>query len=229
MSEFAGFGPAPFRFLAELEGNNERPWFEANKQRYEAEIREPARAFVRAVGARLGEVTAHLAADDRKMGGSLMRIYRDTRFGKDKTPYKTNVGIQFRHAIGKDVHAPGLYVHLANDELFVGVGTWGPDAETLQKIRTRIVEHEGAWRAAVEAPGFTEVFERMGESLKRAPKGCPADHPLVDDLKRKHHIASCPLDDETAESPALVDFTMDRLQRAAPYMRFVCEAIGVPF
>lgn len=229
MSEFERFTGDAFRFLAELALSNERDWFKANQSRYESLIREPARALVRAVGARLGEVTAHLVADDRKVGGSLMRIQRDIRFSNDKSPYKTNVGIHFRHAAGKDVHAPGLYLHLSNDECFMGVGIWGPDTPTLTAIRAKIDGEQARWRGIVEAPAFTEVMRREGDALKRPPRGYAKGHPLVEDLKLKHHIALSDVPDPVAESPELVDFLIDRFKRASPYTAFVCEAAQVEF
>ncbi len=228
-ADFDHFSADAFRFLAELEGNNERTWFKANQARYESALREPARAFVRAVGARLGAVTDHLRADDRKVGGSLMRIHRDVRFSKDKSPYKNNVGVHFRHAAGKDVHAPGLYVHLANDECFVGVGIWGPPTPALNAIRAKIDAEQARWREIVEAPEFVAAFRREGETLKRPPRGYAKDHPCVEDLKRKHHIAVCDIPDAVVESPELVDFTLDQLRRAASYMGFLCEALEVAF
>ena len=127
------FTPETFRFLTELALNNSRTWFEANKARYEALVREPALAFIRGAGPHLRKISRHLVASDRKIGGSLMRVHRDVRFSRDKSPYKTNVGIQFRHEVGKDVHAPGLYVHIAPDECFLGAGVWHP--ERLRKFK----------------------------------------------------------------------------------------------
>ncbi|PIP02194.1 MAG: TIGR02453 family protein, partial [Zetaproteobacteria bacterium CG23_combo_of_CG06-09_8_20_14_all_54_7] len=101
------FTPATMAYLETLAANNNRDWFQEHKHRYEQDVREPALAFIEAVGARLPAIAPHFTADARKMGGSLMRVYRDSRFSKDKTPYKTNIGIQFRHEAGKDVHAPG--------------------------------------------------------------------------------------------------------------------------
>jgi hypothetical protein len=93
-------------FLVDLGLNNQRAWFETNKQRYEDEVRQPALAFIRAMAPHLATIAPNFVASDKTVGGSLMRVYRDTRFAKDKTPYKTNVGIHFRHSAGKDVHAP---------------------------------------------------------------------------------------------------------------------------
>ena len=107
-AEAPSFSPQLFAFLRELKQHNEREWFNANKDRYERELKEPALAFVEDLGYRLPQVAPHLTADKR----SLFRIYRDTRFSKDKTPYKTHVGIYFRHARSRDADTAGLYLHL---------------------------------------------------------------------------------------------------------------------
>ena len=111
-SEQTYFNRAFFRFLEDLKKNNQREWFQANKQRYEDEVRHPAQQFISDFGPQLHKISRHFLADPRASGGSMFRIYRDTRFAKDKSPYKTHVGIQFRHKQGKDVHAPGFYLHL---------------------------------------------------------------------------------------------------------------------
>lgn len=227
--EFEGFDPNLFQYLLELTANNNREWFKAKQARYEGLIREPARAFVRAMGGRLEAAEAHLTADDRKVGGSLMRPQRDTRFSADKTPYKTNVGVQFRHEAGKDVHAPGLYLHISLEDCFMAIGMWRPERGALNDIRAHIAEHPDRWRAIVEDPAFTARFERGGESLKRPPKGYDKDHPLIEDLKRKDHILSQPLDPELLSSPALVDELMAVFEAGRAYCAFLCEAQGLPF
>ena len=92
-----GFRPSTFKFLRELAANNNRDWFQAHKPRYESEVLEPALGFVQAMAPRLERISAHFMAVPKRTGGSLMRVYRDTRFAHDKTPYKINIGIQFRH------------------------------------------------------------------------------------------------------------------------------------
>ncbi len=217
-----------WRFLIELSQNNDRPWFQANKQRYEDHVRGPALALIRAMAPRLAEVTPSLQAIDKKVGGSLMRIYRDVRFSKDKSPYKTNVGIQFRHRAGKDVHAPGVYVHIDLDEVFMGVGLWQPDKEPLHAIRTRVAEQPDAWRAIIESPPFADgPWEQHGAALKRIPRGFDKDHPLAEELKRKSFIAVRPLDPALLESPALCDTIAEHITLMRPYMAFLCGAIGV--
>src|SRR3954471_13097812 len=185
--EEASFTPELFAFLRDLANNNDREWFTANKARYVAEVQEPALAFVEDVGVRLPELSRHFVADARTAGGSLFRIYRDVRFSKDKSPYKTHAGIQFRHARARDAHAPGYYLHLEPESVFMACGTWRPDRDTLHAIRTAIVAKPTRWQGIVGERG--DQFELGGESLKRPPAGFDGDHPLIEELKRKDFIA----------------------------------------
>ncbi|MFC1886438.1 TIGR02453 family protein [Thermodesulfobacteriota bacterium] len=107
------FSPETFIFLKELAENNNRHWFQENKRRYEEHFKGPAMCFIADFSEVLRKISRHFTADPRPVGGSLFRIYRDVRFSNDKSPYKTNAGIQFRHYQGKDVHAPGYYLHLS--------------------------------------------------------------------------------------------------------------------
>jgi uncharacterized protein (TIGR02453 family) len=227
--EFPGFEPEMMQFFGELALNNDREWFEANKQRYERVVREPALAFIRAIAPKLSKLSKHMLALDKKVGGSLMRPYRDTRFASDKTPYKTNLGVQFRHAAGKDVHAPGLYLHVNVDGVFLAAGTWHPEAAALAAIRTRIAEQPKAWVKARDDAGFKKVFELRGESLSRPPRGFAKDHPQIEDLKRKDHIAVCDLAHADLYGAKVVDRVAERFAASKPYMKFLCAALDVPF
>ncbi|MCX4245117.1 DUF2461 domain-containing protein [Paraliomyxa miuraensis] len=226
---FAGFPVDLFQFLAELALSNEREWFEPRKQRYEDSVRGPALAFIRAMGTRLPEISTHFVAIDKKVGGSLMRVHRDVRFSSDKSPYKTNVGIQFRHATGKDVHAPGLYLHLEPGQCFLAVGLWHPEPEALSKIRARILDRPDAWQRIRDDPTFRGVFELQGEALKRPPRGIDPEHPHVEDLKRKDHIAVATMDVSLVQGPTAVDEIARRFVTARDYLRFLCEAVDVAF
>lgn len=229
MTEFRSFGPALAAFLEDLRSNNERSWFTANRERYEETVREPARAFIRDMAPALAAISPHFRADDRKTGGSLMRIHRDTRFSRDKTHYKTNVGIQFRHALGRDVHAPGFYVHLEPGSAFLGAGVWRPDSGATFMIRARIGEEPEVWRGVRDAEPFRASFRLGGESLKRVPRGFAKDHPLAEDLKRKDFIAIHELPLEDALGPAFADLAAARMRDTGGFMRFLCEALDVPF
>ncbi len=222
------FSNATVQFLADLESNNDRDWFNENKDRYESVVREPALEFIRQMRPALAKISPHYEALDKKVGGSLMRVYRDTRFGADKTPYKTNIGIQFRHSGGKDVHAPGFYVHVSLRECFLGVGSWRPESDALAAMRKRIVEKPREWKSARDDKRFREFFSPSGTSLKRIPRGFSEDDPYPDDLRRKDHLSIAPMDlgDATGD---LVGFCAERFSAARPYIAFLTRAVKAPF
>lgn len=228
-TDFEGFPAETIRFLGELAGNNNRPWFQENKHRYEQWVLEPALDFISAMGPRLERVAPHFTAIPRRVGGSLMRVYRDTRFSRDKTPYKTNIGIQFRHELGKDVHAPGFYTHIDPDSCFLGVGMWHPGPGPLGMIRDRIVEDPDAWRRARDDGGFRRRFELTGDSLKRPPRGYPPEHPYLEDLKRKDFIAVARFDFDAAADAGFADRAAADFAASRPFMAFLCGALQLRF
>ncbi len=223
------FSSATFRFLEQLTGHNDKAWFEQHKNEYEDCVRTPALEYVRAMAPLLADFAPKFRADARKLGGSLMRVYRDTRFARDKTPYKTNVGIQFRHQLGKDVHAPGFYLHVAPDECFLGAGSWHPESDLLGRIRDLIAAQPARWRAARDDRDFAAHFQLVGDTLMRPPRGFAADHPEIGDLKRKDFIALCGLTRKEVTGARLGDLSAERFTAAVPFMRFLCEAAGVRY
>lgn len=216
-------------FLKQLEQNNERDWFHEHKSEYEDLIRTPALNFIDDMENDLAHLSPHFLAIAKKVGGSLMRVHRDVRFSKDKSPYKTNIGIQFRHEMGKDVHAPGFYVHIEPSECFVGVGIWRPDSNTLGKIRDAIIERDTFWLAAINDKKFKKSYELSGESLKTAPRGYDKTHPLINDLKRKDFIAISHMSDKDALSKNFKQHVVKRFAEAEPYMQFLCKALVLRF
>lgn len=228
-SVFPGFDPSLLKFLAQLKKNNNREWFSKNKERYENEVLFPALAFVSAFGPRLKKISPHFVAVPRRVGGSVMRIHRDTRFGKDKTPFKTNVGIQFRHKTGKDVHCPGFYLHLDPNECFLGAGIWHPDNTALARIRHAIDDDPIAWKKARDNKAFQKNFALQGDSLKRPPRDYSADHPLIDDLKRKDFIGVAPIGPADVCGPKFIDQVEKTLAASRPLMQFLCGALRVSF
>lgn len=223
------FTPKLFAFLRELGENNDRTWFKEHQQDYEAWIREPALEFINDVAAPLAKISPNFSADSRAVGGSLFRIQRDTRFSKDKTPYKTNTGMQFRHVLAKDVHAPGFYIHLEPGECYMGIGLWRPETKVAYAIREAIAADPTGWKRASRGKRFADVFDVTGDSLVRPPKGFHADHPLIEDLKRKDFIAGTRLTQREVTSDRFMEGFIDNARRASPFMRFLCEAVGVPF
>jgi uncharacterized protein (TIGR02453 family) len=213
-----------FSFLKELKAHNDREWFNANKARYEQSLKEPALAFIEDFGLRLPQVAPQLVADKR----SLFRIYRDTRFSKDKTPYKTHLGMYFRHADAADADTAGLYVHLEPGSVFMGAGIWHPGPQGLKRIRDRMVAKPFAWKQAVADVG-PDWSLANGESLKRPPRGYDPEHELIEDLKRKSFAVITRMTQRDATSGRFLDECERRAGGARPYLEFLSTALGVPF
>lgn len=222
------FNKATFTFLEELVENNDREWFKTNKSRYEEVVRDPALRFITDFAPRLKSLSRHFRADPRLVGGSLFRIYRDTRFSKDKSPYKTYTGIQFRHDAGKDAHAPGFYLHLEPGSIFVGVGTWRPDSASVKKIRDHLVDDPAGWGRAT-GKRFSSRFSLAGDSLKRPPKGFDPEHRLIEDLKRKDFIGVANLSQSRVVRRDFMDEFEEIAKAGVPLVRFLCRALDVPF
>jgi uncharacterized protein (TIGR02453 family) len=218
-----------FRFLEDLRKHNDRAWFAKNKERYLDVVQEPALEFVRSFGPYLRKISQHFVADDRPSGGSLFRIYRDIRFSKDKSPYKTHIGIDFRHRSGKEVHTPSFYLHLQPGGSFFAAGVWHPGQEPLTRVRAAIAAKPDRWKRAAYAKPFTSRFHLSGDELKRAPAGFLPDHPLIEDLKRKDHVCDAMLDERTVTSKDFLPTYAQLCKAASPYMAFLCQALGVPF
>ena len=223
------FSPKTFAFLRELAENNNREWFQQNKKRYEEHVKEPAIRFIIDFQPLLRKISRQFSADPRPVGGSLFRIYRDVRFSKDKRPYKTNTGIQLRHIQGKDVHAPGYYLHLDPRNLFAGLGIWHPDSKTLGKIRDAIIEDPSGWKRVVRGKPFRSRFNLSGDSLRRAPKGYDPNHPLIGDLKRKDFIGITTLTQKAVTSPEFPREFAKICKEGTSLVKFLCKAIGLPF
>ena len=226
---FQGFPKQTIEFLSALAKNNNRDWFAANKQSYENYFIAPSLAYIEAMRRPMEKFAPLLKAEPKKMGGSLMRIYKDTRFSKDKTPYKTNIGIQFRHQAGKDIHAPGFYLHIAPDEIFFGAGMWRPDAAALKSIRNFIDTNPTAWKRGFHSKKFRDAYQIYDDSLKSSPRGFAKDHVNSDDLRLKSYIGMAPLSRKQLESETFVGTTSELMRSAKPMMTTLCEAIEQPY
>jgi uncharacterized protein (TIGR02453 family) len=229
MAGQAHFNRAFFQFLDELKANNNRDWFHANKDRFQHQVQEPLLRFISDFSDPLRVVSRNFVADPRPTGGSMFRIYRDVRFAKDKSPYKTHAAAQFRHAAGRDVHAPGFYLHLEPSSVFVGAGLWHPERTVLDQIRTAIAEHPQKWTNAITKPEFTSRHQLAGESLKRPPRGYDPEHRLIEDIKRKDFICVENFSKTAACKPDFIDRVAESFQAASPLMRFLTEAVGLKY
>jgi uncharacterized protein (TIGR02453 family) len=227
MASKAYFSSRTFKFLRELKANNRREWFLGNKERYETEVRDPMLEFITVFAPRLKAISRNYVADPRPSGGSMFRIHRDTRFSPDKSPYKTQLAAHFTHAMGGDVHSPGFYLHLAPGEVFVASGIWHPDAVTASKIRLAIATQPKKWKAVIGSSNLKAKCNLDGEMLKRPPAGFAADHPMIEELKRKDFIATASFDEADACSPRFIDRFSDICETTTPLMRFLTIALDL--
>lgn len=211
-----------FVYLQDLAANNDRVWFNDNKKRYELTVKEPALDFIESFRPRLAELSPNFEANARVVGGSLFRINRDTRFAKDKTPYKTHTGLHFRHERAKDAHAPGFYLHLEPRNSFMGAGLWRPEPKVARQIREYIAEHRDRWTTVVADLG---PFALAGDSLKRPPRGFDPTDALIDDLKRKDFMVTASLTQKDITSSAFLDTFDQRCRQTLPFVAFLCDAL----
>src|SRR5262249_55693356 len=217
----ASFGPQLFSFLTDLRANNNREWFAANKQRYEEQLLEPALAFIEAFAPRLEKISPHFLADPRPSGGSLFRIYRDTRFAKDKSPYKTNLGIHFRHERAKDAHAPGYYLHIGPDEVSAGGGIWHPATDAATTIREAIVADPALWQHPTKPAAFAKKLGLGGASLNGVPPGANPAPPSAAAPRRRNSSSSARPAQSDVVTPRFIAEYARLCQAAAPLMHFL--------
>lgn len=222
---FVGFEPKAIAFLADLAEHNDRAWFQPRKADHERLLKEPMEALVAALGERFAARGIPLRADPKR---SIFRIYRDTRFSKDKSPYKTNIGASLPwvdDASGADdaVHGNGAYIHIQPGNSFAGGGMWMAERPRLEALRRAVVEEPDRVLAAIEDPGFLATFGPVSshETLKRVPPGYPADHPLADLLRYKDLTFGRGLTDDEVLSPSLPDILADDFAAAVPVFRFL--------
>jgi uncharacterized protein (TIGR02453 family) len=223
------FSHATFRFLRALARHNERVWFKAHQADYEADVREPFLQLIADLEVPLAKISPHFRADPRKVGGSLFRIQRDTRFHHNKAPYKPWAGARLFHARRREIAAPSFYLHIAPGGCFIGAGLWHPENHTLRHIRNFIVDNPATWRRVTRGRAFRNHYRFRGDTLIRAPQGFSASHPLLEDLKRKSFAAGTDFDDALACSPRLYPFVVAHYQRLAPLVDYLCAAQNLEF
>jgi len=225
----AYFTPDLLHFLSELKSHNNRDWFNANKERYEGSVRDPFLRFVADLAPRLKKISAQFVADPSPVGGSMMRIYRDTRFSKDKTPYKTAVMAHFWHSKGKEGATPAFYMRLQPGDSSVGGGIWHPEPGALKRIRRAIADDSQTWQRIKEGREFRAGCGMAGESLKRPPPGFDANHPFIEDIKRKDFATMTPLDDKRVASASIMDGVLGAFETTSPFLEFLTNAVGLKF
>ena len=223
---FTGFTREAIQFLVELRENNNRSWFQPRKEQYERLLKEPMEQLCAALAERFEQRGLPLQSDPKR---SPFRIYRDTRFSKNKDPYKTHLAASFPYVEGgadeRGAHGNGGYFNFQPGEMYVGGGCWMMDRPRLDAFRRAVVDDPQRVQAALEEPGFVAVFEgaHSHESLKRLPPGYPADHPLADMLRWKDVVFGRRLSDSEVLSPALPDTLADSFAAARPVFRLLAS------
>lgn len=225
----AYFSKGTFAFLRALARNNNRPWFHGHQAEYERQVREPFLQLIADLQAPLAKISPHMRADPRKIGGSLFRVQRDTRFASDKTPYKPWAGARLFHERRRELAAPSFYLHIAPRDCFAGGGLWHPETPTLTRIRDFLVDNPDAWKRATQGKAFRTHFAFWGEHLSRPPRGYPADHELIEDLKRKSYAAGAQFSEAVACSTELRPFAIATFKQLAPMIDYLCAALELEF
>jgi uncharacterized protein (TIGR02453 family) len=233
------FTPDTFKFLRQLARHNNRAWFDRHRPRFIEDVREPYLRLIADLAAPLQRISPQYVADPRPVGGSLFRIHRDTRFSKDKKPYKEWAGAQFFHAATRAaprtagafgrLDAPVFYLHLQPGECFLGGGLWHPQPDTLKKVRDYLVANPASWQRFKRGLAARRSFELEGAALSRPPRGYDPGHPLVEDLKRKDFVASMTFPDRRALQPDFPGFIIRNLRGVAPLLDYLCGALDLEF
>lgn len=227
IGEFTGFSQQALDFLNELANNNNKAWFDEHKQIYEQEILAPAPAFVAALGERLKAISPDIEYDTRSNGsGSMMRIYRDTRFSDDKTPYKTNVAFAFWQGPRKKMENPSFGFQFGTWGAGLYAGQWAFPKDLLPRYQ-EAVDHETtgqALAAVIQQVRNAGAYTIEGEQYAKVPRTYAPDHPRADLLRYKGLYVSSPqIDRATLCTPALVDVIFEHCRKMAPVQQWLVQ------
>ena len=212
-------------FLQKLSENNNREWFNANKGAYESS-RENVLQFTSELIAGIAKIDSTVPADLNPKD-CVMRIYRDIRFSKDKTPFKTNFGIAIS-SNGKNFKGPGYYVNIKPGECFIAGGSWYPETEELKAIRQEIDYNGSEFREILNEPSFKRIFGDLDResALKTTPKGYPADHEDIEYLKLKSFTITCKISDKDLVQKRSAEIISLNFEKLFPLMSFLRNAIS---
>lgn len=234
MNEFSSFTPAALSFLRRLKRHNEREWFKARKEEFETLLQRPLKLFVEEMDVRLAMLAPELHGDPKR---SIFRIHRDTRFSKDKTPYKTHVSCWFTHVraghgVGTETHGAGAgyYFHVEPGASVVAGGIWMPPRPALQSIRARIAARGAELRTILRGRALVQRYSRLSEEgkLMRTPRGFDRDHPESDLLRHVSFTISTPLSDADVVSTSLPKIVEKEFVAMRPMVRWLNDALGYP-
>lgn len=226
--QFQGFPHQTVEFLRNLAANNSRDWFNSHKEEFEHHLMDPAREFTVAMGARLQELSPGTIADPR-IDKSIFRIYRDTRFSKDKSPYKTHLGVFFRNGDRAKMECPGFYFHLEPPTLMLGVGMHCFSKPTMEAYREAVVDPKDgkALRKALETIAQRGDYEFGVKHYKRTPRGYDPKHENADLLLNNGLTAMCSSEiPDELHAPEIIDYCYTRFKDMAPIHEWLMGMIG---
>ncbi len=223
---FGGFPPEAMPFFRALKKNNTREWFQPRKEIYEEKVRGPMLKLVGALMRRLADFAPDHVGDPNK---AIYRIYRDTRFSKNKTPYKTHIAAVFPRCDLQKHGGAGYYFSVSPEEIEVGGGVYMPPPEALRAIRGHLAENHKEFRRIVAAPVVKRFFgEVYGDRLTRVPKGFAPDHPAADLLRLKQYLLFANLDVKLATTPKLYREVAARFKAMTPFLEFLNRPFAPP-
>jgi len=216
------FPPQTVTFLRAIGRNNDREWFRARKEQYDAQVKAPMVAVVEALDRDFRRFAPELEANPKK---AIYRIYRDTRFSADKTPLKTHIAAYFPHRDLGKANGAGLYLHIEPKVTMFAGGMYAPMPPQLRALRAYIAENGKRFRSIVEAPAFRTAFEWQGDPQTRVPRGYAADHPAADYLKCTRFVAWVEHPAAFATTSEFYPALIEAFTRLLPLVRFVNAAM----
>ena len=220
-SRFPGFSREAITFLRGLERNNKREWFQPRKHIYEEQIRTPLEVLVNAINSELAEFSPRYVTPVKK---AVFRIYRDTRFSKDKRPYKTHIAATFYLQSLCKAAGPCFYFHFTPKELLIFAGVYMPERDELLKIRNLLAERHEEFRTVVRGRALRNAFgELQGEKLSRISKGFDKDHPAEDLIRGKQWFFEHTIDGSVINTPRMFPEIVSHFRAAAPFIEFLAQ------
>lgn len=218
-ASFDGFPKEMVTFFRGLKRNNRREWFQPRKHLFEEHIKEPMTRLVEALNSDFAKFAPEYVSDPKK---AIFRIYRDTRFSPDKTPYKTHIACSFGRRGGEHMSVSGFYFSVSANEIEVAGGIYHPATDTTLLVRTYISENYEELRRILAAKRLRQLLgELQGDELSRAPKGFDTCHPAINLIKKKDWILAASLDPGLATRPRLYPEIVDRFRAMAPLVEFL--------
>jgi uncharacterized protein (TIGR02453 family) len=219
-SPFPGFSAEAMQFFRGLARNYNREWFQARKPVFEEQVKKPMYELVNAVNTAMQRFAPDYVTEP---GKAVYRFYRDTRFSKDKTPYKDRIAASFRHRqLGGEAGGAGFYFSVSQKEVAVGGGIYMPAPEALLAVRTHVAEFHRELQTLLKSRAVKRLLGDMqGEQLSRVPKGFSADHPAADLLRRKQFLLYVELPPDIATTPELYEAIVSRFKAMTPFLEFL--------